>query len=343
MSPEKTVARYLISTPCSIVGNFSTDDIAIDHAWSRDPASSSRHYYVISVSHEEHTPAAGVVLPSYLPYAELIVALASVWFGKRFDVHGPLQEHGSFRVPTLWATHPVDNPKAGPFSHTPRTDLNIDLTWSFFRTPMECLRQDNSHLDAFVRATRFYACALRSFNNDPEVAFLHLITSIEILAAQMDFNDDQVFDSGIREILSQIRKHLPDGERVERIIRSRLYQLGQKVSLCAVELTTDTFFEGSGAAHPAAKLTEKDLAVRMKKAYELRSKFVHTGADFGTWLRDIPGFTQEIQMGRPMIQDKELARPIRKAPTLAGLERLVRFMTLRFAHQKIASVHDGLD
>ena len=346
MKLEKTVARYLISTPCRVVGEFSTDDIAIDHAWPRDPGSSSRRFYVVSVRHEEHTPAAGVVLPSYRINAELIAALASVWFGKRFDVHGPLQEHGHFSVPSLWTIQPIADPEATPFSPEPRKDLNIALSWSTFDRPFELFLRypdGTSGISAFWRATRFYARALRALDNDPEVAFIHLVTGIEILAGRTKFEDDQKFDDTLRRMLTQIRQELADGERVENEIRSRLRQLTRKFSHCAVKFTNDNFFKGSEATHPAGRLLKEDLVDRMKSTYSLRSKYVHAGADIGGWLHSSSAFTQDIQMGRPLMEDQELARLIQKALTLAGLERLVRFMTLRFGHLKIFRVHDALE
>jgi hypothetical protein len=297
------------------------------------------------MSHKEHTEADGILFPSYLPTAELIAALASLWFGKRFDVQGPLQEHGSFRLPTPWANRPITYPAGGPFSHEPRKDLDIKLSWNTFDRPFEFFPQylkGDSRISAFWRATRFYAQALRSFENDPEVAFFHFITAIEILAQQMQFTDDQKFDSDILQILTQIREGLPKGESVEKEIRSRLYQLKRKVSLCAVELTNDNFFKGSEADHPAGRLLKEELLGRMKFSYDLRSKYVHEGADIGGGVHNSPAFTQEIQMGRPVMEDKKLSRLLQKALTLAGLERLVRFMTLRFAHLKISPLHEAL-
>ncbi len=346
MRLEKTVARYLISTPSRVVGVFSTDALAIDHAWPRDPDSSSRRFYVVSLRHKEHTPAAGVALPSYRINAELIAALASVWFGKRFDVHGPLQEHGSFSIPTLGAHQPFVTPRAGPYSDTPRTDLNIKLSWGTFGPPFEFFRQyhqGDSKVNAFWRATRFYARSLRSFDSDPEVAFFHLVAAIEMLAAKLDFSDDQKFDAEALGILKRIREELHGGERIEKKVRGRLYQLRRRVSHCAVELTNDNFFDGSEAEHLFGRLCKEDLFDRVKAAYDLRSKYVHAAADIGGWLNIFANLNEEVQLGRPVMKDRELAKLIQDSLTLGGLERLVRFMTLRFGHLKISRVHDALE
>ena len=129
---------------------------------------------------------------------------------------------------------------------------------------------------------------------------------------------------------------------VEKVVRTRLYQLRRRVALCAVELTNDNFFEGSEAKLSIARLSKDDLFKRIKAAYDLRSQYAHTGADIGGWLNILTADNEEIFLGRPVMEDKKLAGLIVKAPTLAGLERLVRFMTLRFAHRKISTIHEGL-
>ena len=350
MRLEKTVARYLISTPCRIVGEFSEDELSIDHAWPRDHVQLrtqtrsgpfSRSYYVVSGTHEEHGDNDEEAFPSYL-----IADLASVWFGKRFDVHGPLQEHGSFWLPTLWPNQPVAYPEAGPFNHNARQDLKIEPTWGDFGTPFEFFkkcRQDDAAIGAFWRATRFYARALRSFDSDPEVAFFHLIVAIEMLVAGMDFTEDQKFDAEALGIFKRIREELRGGERVERIVRGRLYQLRRRVSHCAVALTNDNFFDGSEAEHPVGRLSKEKLFDRIKAAYDLRSKYAHAGADIGGWLNIFADFNEEVPLGRPEMKDRKLAKLIQDALTLGGLERLVRFMTLRFGHLKISRVHDALE
>ena len=97
-----------------------------------------------------------------------------------------------------------------------------------------------------------------------------------MLAARMDFTEAQIFDTETLEILKCIREGLRDGEHVEKIVRNRLRQLQRKVSLCAIELTSENFFEGSGA---------KILAERLSKEDRLRSsEKLHTicGADMPT-------------------------------------------------------------
>ena len=355
LQPNSQIARFLISSPSKLTGTFSTEEIAIDHAFSKNRAqivsqlhnsSFSRSYYVVSVAHEE--PTGTIALPPYLINAELITDLASLWFGKRFNVHGTLQEHGTFWLPPLWNLEPIEHPEAGPFHSQARRDLNIELSWNTFGKPMEFFaRYDQDDEDvivgAFWRAARFYARALRTIDADPEVSFFHLIVAIEMLANGSEFAEDELFDSDTLAILGSVRENLDDGEKVEKFIRSRLYQLRQKVALSAVSLTNERFFEGSEVEQDFGKLTKETLTRRVKAAYDLRGKYAHGGANFGAWLSLFASLGNEIHIGQPVIDDKELKDLVTKTPTWLGLERLVRYMALRFAHTKIGSIHDFLD
>lgn len=43
----------------------------------------------------------------------------------------------------------------------------------------------------------------------------------------------------------------------------------------------------------------------------------------------------EIQLGRPVVADKDVARALAAAPTLIGLERVTRYALLRFAERRL--------
>jgi hypothetical protein len=55
------------------------------------PGPYARTYFVLSLEHEP----VGETVVSYGYIADAIADLSSLWYGKRFDVHGTLQEHGN--------------------------------------------------------------------------------------------------------------------------------------------------------------------------------------------------------------------------------------------------------
>jgi len=300
---------------------------------------------VVSVGHEE--AGGSILFPEYLIYAELLSDLAAVWYGKRFDVHGKLQQHGGFFLPAMTQFGPTPHPEAGPFNHRSRKDLDIELNWDNFLTPFQLFvrygedEADDNLLGAFWNATRFYSRALRAFCNDPEVAFFHLIVSMEMLANAVEMTDEQMFGGDNLELLEKIRTQVGVNEAKE--VQKRFRQLRRRVAASAEILTNRHYFQGSEARHDFGRITEGDLSRRVKAAYDLRSKYAHGGARFGSWLQIFSGLEEEIQHGVPVIKDKELKKLITDAPTLIGLERLVRFMILRFGHTRILKIHSGLE
>ena len=77
--------------------------------------------------------------------------------------------------------------------------------------------------------------------------------------------------------------------------------------------------------------------------YNLRSKYVHTGIDFGHWLVPNPALMNEIQLGKPVVQDNELKKILARVPTYIGLERVMRFALLRLLHINNVYIHAELD
>lgn len=75
-------------------------------------------------------------------------------------------------------------------------------------------------------------------------------------------------------------------------------------------------------------------------AYDLRSRYVHTGVPFGGW---ISFWQNEVQIGRPVVEDKELGKILALAPTFTGLERVIRYCILRFAQMHEAYIEPIAD
>jgi hypothetical protein len=65
-----------------------------------------------------------------------------------------------------------------------------------------------------------------------------------------------------------------------------------------------------------AQLRSKDFLDRISAAYDIRSRYVHTGVSFGAWIA--PGGLGEIQLGRPVMEDEELSKLLAIAPTYSG-------------------------
>jgi hypothetical protein len=106
---------------------------------------------------------------------------------------------------------------------------------------------------------------------------------------------------------------------------------------------SEAFFSNHESKENQWALKPNDIQQRIKSAYDLRSRYVHTGIPFGGWVGPVTQYVEEVQLGEPVIDDKEFQKIIKLSPTLVGLERIMRFCLLRFMHGNGIVVDDSLN
>jgi hypothetical protein len=363
LAPDPHVIRSLLSTPSRLIGQletrnrrlqivFQTSRVAIQTAFKTGPH--SRNYFLLSLRVPDDpveafavpttTLSDGEVMYHYDAVGKRLTDLAAAWFGKRFDYHGEVVSNSILYMPDLSSISPSSYSELGPYNHKLRSDLGIELNLEELRPVLGLLykRQPERELAAFWAATRFYARALRAYETDPEVAFFHFVVSLEIIASQIEVPSEDLYDKQIKNDLKAIEEKL--GAKVAARIRDRLRQLRRRVIYAAKHFVNDAFFEGS-QAKPPYKLTRDKLESCVKAVYDLRSSYAHGGAQFGIWFEhQVGGATAEVQVGHPVLPNsqKKLEKILPNIPTFVGLERLVRFIILRFASLNIQELHQKL-
>jgi Apea-like HEPN len=365
LKPPETIGRLLISSPTRFTGEFGNDEVLITHAWDTENAHYSlghqegpytRHYFVVSLAQEPFDRKT-IVIPTR-PQAEAtcdaICIAMTVLFGKRFEMHGSLQVGGSFYRPPFGASRPLVNVKSPPYNFKPRVDLEIPLMLNHFDKVLPILAGYSAEQpvpSTFFAAARFYHRFMMGFDTEPEVAFLDLITALEIISNNMEFTEAELYDPATLSELEAIKEKI--GEKVSKKIKERLYQVKRKYLLAVHRLLTESFFtvteaeehEGKFHLEPRTSPMFKDgksemtFLRRIKAAYDLRSKYVHGGSKFG-W-----GVAQrgETHGGKPSIRDKEVEDLVYLAPTMYGMERIVRYCLLRYVHLRGFPIDPKLD
>ena len=190
LEPDKTVTKLLLSSTSMFVGEFKTQDMVLTQAW---PATGdqphgnmghvegplSRNFYVLAFKHPEFKKDS-IVVPDYTPTGDFFCTYLSVLFGKRFENHGCLESHGHFHIPSFSVETRMRAPWLPFHSHRVRSDVPIPLDLSEIGRLMPLLEGASGIERRFVQiltaASGFYARALRTAEDDPETAFLHLIT-----------------------------------------------------------------------------------------------------------------------------------------------------------------------
>jgi hypothetical protein len=345
LRPDETIQKFLISTTSRFVGEHVTETLELNHAWPGigdvaaaqrlDPGPLSRSAYVLLLRTSPLNKQVGAMIPRYDHIAEIVCAYLCVLFGKRFDSHGSLEWSGMFGVPNMTAYATPCVPQLPWNTHRPRTDGQLELNLTEFRRFAPLLDEslhEPKRLEAFVGAARFYGRALQAAESDPEVAYLHLITAGEVLAAATDVDASTLIDDQIAADLSAIEGGLPDGPRIAKRFRGRLRQIKRRFVATIDDLVDPAFFERTEATEPWAALKAETFRKALGAAYNLRSRHVHIGAAFGRWIN--PTRLQclnEVQFGQPVVDDQDWAKVLATAPTFIGLERILRYSLLQFA------------
>lgn len=346
LKPAETIQRILISSTSRFIAEYESKGVLITHAFPgfRNPGGYlrfkesplSRTAYMISFVVPEVERAEGVVIPDYEEVGDRVCSLLSLLYGKRFDSHGGVESHGGFKLPHLEQFNSLCNPKLPQNDHGERSDIAIPLDFRQIARiePMLMGRvrvRDRARATSLSAAAKFYHQALQNAESDPEIAYLHLITAGEILAnAHLPQNDD-LLDEGIRAILDQIRQSLPDGAKAARMLASQMRQIKRRFQSTVEDLIDERFFVVTEGEPAWKRFKVDDLRKSVSAAYDIRSRYVHTGLSFGDWIAPRWDDLAEIRRSRPTMEDKELSKLLGTAPTYIGLERVIRYCLIRFA------------
>lgn len=347
LGPNEQVQKLLLSSPSHLVGELDTEDFLLTHAFA-DARSyktfgmmgipTSRHAFVFSFRTGPHDPD-GVVLPDYVPIGDLICSYLSVLYGKRFDSHGVLEANGLFWLPDLSAFQRFYDPGLPFNSDKPRKDFMVPLKLEEAgRLRGLLMKSVEERFQAiFDVASKFYLQAVQNYERAPEVAYLHLITAGEALSECFDYPKEDLLDEQVKDALAQIKAECANGQSIARLIRGRLFQVKKRFVKTIVELLDHETFFDNGEAQKGWRLERTNFESAIRAAYDIRSKYVHEGAPFGTWI----SLPRRWEVGlKPDLPDRKLAKTLSKAPTFLGLERVIRHCLLQYAAKNGAFVDD---
>ena len=338
LRPRECVTKILLSTPSYFVGGYEEEDFLLSIAFNRnsryDPRDLEHFIFTIKTPPRDRSP--GAIVPDYSATGDVLSIYLSILYGKRFDNHGLVESLGNFWLPNYLHTGSYD-PDLPFNSRKPRPDLEIPLSLHEIKRIAPLLHEgqlDPRFEHFLMSAGRFYVHALQHAETQPEIAFLDLITCGEILSNFFDYDQDDLLDNEMKRDLIRIGKEIEAGGAIVKRIRSRLFIIKRRFVKTVLYLLEPYFFQQSEAKESYDRLNQDDISIRIKAAYDLRSLYVHTGVNFGMWIdpQHCSRFNNEIQMGEPVIENKDLKKILIKSPTFIGLERIMRFCLLRFMH-----------
>lgn len=363
LNPSSTVYKVLLSSPIRISGTCEHKDFRIEMVHPNRMSLSSiqvnrfdrqgsetllGRYHYMFVFPMKSKDEKSIIIPDYSHIGEHAAAALSVFFGKRFDNHGMIEGSSHF-----WMPHHEDlvsffpPPHYPVYSAYPRKDINtvLDLEECVPIINFMMNTSDEKLFRFFFNAARFYLSSIRSVYSDLDKAYLDLITCGEILSNFYEYTEEELY--GHDERLSKLLETLASLDVTESdlsYIKSRLYQVKRKFFLTLKNLLDDSFFKGTESKVKEASLTKENIDRSIKSAYDLRSRYVHTGFESKGWLDIYAGNENNLsEVQRPGLipntDDKSLQKLIKGAPTYAGLERIIRFALIKFLHTNDAGLH----
>lgn len=335
-----------------MVGEYEGDGIIITHAWPSVYDSSanmrmlpnpiSRSGYIVAFKTPPIEKASGIVVPDYTPIGEIICSYCSVLFGKRFDCHGLVEGSGMYRIPDVTSYSSVCNPIFPFNSHETRKSTPIPLNLDQL-VSMESVIF-SSTIDFTLRtklnaACKFYMQALTSAETNAEVAYLHLITAGELISSFFEFEKEEILDHSVISDLQVIRENIENGTKIANRFFSRLTAIKKTFVRSLNSLLDDEFFLTSESNLEFSQFKREDMEKCIGAAYDLRSQYVHTGVPFGQWVepsRDLG----DIQLGEPIVKNRDFGKILAVAPKFMGLERLIRYCLLQFMQSRGLFLHN---
>jgi len=285
----------------------------------------------------EPQPEGESALQEYHGADRWLCGFLSLLFGKRFDAHGLVESSGYYSTPDHSQIPAFCNPTVPWNSSKPRANFPIQLNLVELRRLEPLLARpqidDNLHR-SFEAACRFYLQAVQAAESDAEVAYLHLITAGEILSNRQEYEVEDLIPDDILAALEKLSEVPDGGQAAASQLRQQLRQVRRRFVRTYCDLVDEAFFGKSESRDEYFTFKQESFKKSISAAYDLRSRYVHTGVHFGRWV-NVGAPAWDVQVGEPVIDhDPSLGKLIAQAPTLAGLERVTRYCLLRFAASK---------
>ncbi|ADO73925.1 HEPN domain-containing protein [Stigmatella aurantiaca] len=364
LRPQPRINKYLISSSARIFGIHDSDNLLISPAppdlMNPQPGRRAlaegptyRTYFFASFENAEPVETGENTLPPVPDFhwvGDLLAVSLAVFFGKRFEHHGLIETQGMFCMPSIVAREIVAH-ALPPFNSVPRADYGNDLNLTRLCeiAPLldYCTGKAVPHTEgvdpqikeaairAFFTAGRFYLRALHMIEEQPEAAYLDLVTVGEVLSNQYEYGDEEIFDAQTRDLLAKISDRL--GAADARRIRERLRQIKRRYVLALKKLVSEDFFDVSDSKVEYGRLLKEEFEKTLSASYDLRSRYLHVGESFGlsvTYLQD-EFVERAVAIAVTGSGDKDFEKILRRAPTLLGLERIMRRALLQFLNDRI--------
>ncbi|MFZ2642301.1 MAG: hypothetical protein WA117_14985 [Verrucomicrobiia bacterium] len=336
LKPPDTVFRFLFTSSAWFVGESSGDSFWLTPAFPafdrrnriiQYPAGPYRHsHFTLSILVPEPDRTKKVVpYPVYEWVGEEVSALLGAFYGKLILNLGHTQAGRLLTVPVSFDAA-ISNYAKPPFNDSPRrpkgTDLNLQNAGALLDAYIRS--ENDTQLTFILRASEFYRIALENYGDKPEIAFTMLVSALEALLDIRTYTENELYHESLLNDLKQIQETCPNGVAIVNRLKARFFQIKRKIAALVSEYVPDSFFTERETSLGFGFIKDRpELIERVRAAYDLRSRLLHTGDRTGLWFVEFDHQGSEIGLGEPVLRDKELVKLLRQGVALTGMERIV--------------------
>ncbi len=322
--------KCLISSPSHFTGEYSNDFCRIKHAWNFNQPTGynnntdEQHFFVLDLGYNNDKQYTEIQKHYLNDNGQIFCSILSVFFGKIFYSHGAFENDNLYIVPDVkYIKHKYKNML--PFNSKIRKDTKISPKLGEL-TKIEKILSININQDfrSFIAAAKQYMLGLSFADKDPDIAYISLVQSGEILSNSIQPSTDKLIDPEIQKIISEIEL-LDDGTRKSNLIRSRMFQIKKKYTTVLESMIDNPFYSNSPSEHEIYALNKSNISELLKGSYDLRSFYVHNGESFGELTLTDPLFNYEFNNGYTDKMSKDLKRILGKSLSFCGLERVIHY------------------
>ncbi len=335
LRPPETIFRFLFTSPAHFVGECAGEGFWLTLAFpSFDRRAREsirigngpfrRSHFCLSVEVPVRDESA-LMYPMYEWVGEEMSALLGAFYGKLILNLGHIQAGRLLTVPSMQERpfHRYDKP---PFNDKPRQPGGVDSNLSEASSLVaKCLKvgRSDDHLPLLIQAADFYRLGLETYDERPEIAFAMLISTLEVLTGLREYSDDQLYDDELLTDLRSVAASCINGPEIVSRLQGRLYQVKRKVSALVVGVVPDAFFDQRETATDSGVIKDRnELVDRVRAAYDIRSRLLHTGNRSGLWYIEDDNRGEEYGLGKPVLKDQRLVKLLCRSVNLVGLERV---------------------
>jgi hypothetical protein len=296
--------------------------------WDAEPAPSGfRRSLLLTIANhlpDEHlgaskAPTKGGFYHGVSMQAEFC-ALATALLRRRIDL-GPLVRARDI---------PIRVPLTGRRRHNQLVSGEIKL--NDLDTALDALRAlPEEHHQMFILACRMYQEALTQIDEKPDLAYLLLVSAIEVFVAKMG---QRTKESELApELLAALGK-IPD-ETSRRLVVDRILDLDRGISrnfvAFVVDLVSDDFWnESPNLAVEKGRIEASELSELLYRVYNQRSKTLHEAEPFPPNVMEPPDTDAEIDRSEGISVGQRRWTQSQMIPYVRFFERLVQHVLKRF-------------